>query len=271
MRRIFITIVLISLSHILFAQNVGQQEIKQVKRSRVHLFNVQNTRYHSEFNVGGRLSTNGWSAYLELEKRKNQKISNLFQFEVGETKNPKEDKRARSNGLAVGPWGNLYSTSARPFVYGKRNIFYQVRLGYGQRRTIGTKDNKNGVEVSAIYMAGISVGLVRPYYLQLLDTLGSGTYEAKYTPENASDFLDPNLIIAGTGLKKGWSEIEVTPGLYARLGMRFDWAEFDEFVSAIEVGVTGSFYSKEVQIMVNNDSDKFFYGAYVSLLFGKRW
>ncbi len=271
MRRIFIIIIITCLSPALFAQNVTQKEIKQVKRSQVHLFNMQNTNaYQSEFNVGGRLNTDGWNVYLELEKRHNEKVSNLFQFEVGETKHPKENKTAR--GQLIGyPGGFAHYASARPFVYGKRNVFYQVRLGYGQRRTVGAKGNKNGVEVSAIYMAGVSVGLVKPYYLELADTLGSGSYFAKFTPENEIEFLNPQNIIAGGGFKRGWDEVEVNPGVYARLGMRFDWAEFNEYVSAIEVGVTGSYYSKEVQIMVNNDGDKFFYGAYVSLLFGKRW
>lgn len=271
MKQIFITIFIIGLSQALLAQDVNQQEIRQVDRSETHQLNVENTHnYQSEFNVGGRLNTNGWSVYLELEKRHNDKISNIFQFEVGETKHPKENKVARSTGLTVGPWGNLYRSSARPFVYGKKNVFYQIRLGYGQRRTIGTKGIKNGVEVSAIYMGGIVLGLVKPYYLQLVDST-TGSYYAKYTPETELDFLNPNNIISGGGFKRGWDELEINPGLYARVGMRFDWAEFNEFVSAIEVGVTGSFYTKEVQIMANNEGSKFFYGAYVSLLFGKRW
>lgn len=272
MKRIFITILVISFTHVAFSQdNASQQDIKNVKRSQVKEFDYENTnRYEHEFNVGGRLNTNGWSFYLELEKRRNEKLRNLYQFEVGEIKHPKEDKNSRGT-TYQDPFGYAYYASARPFVYGKQNIFYQLRLGYGQRRTIGGKGNKNGVEVSAIYMGGISVGLVKPYYLELVDSTGSGTYYAKYTPDNESEFLNPNNILAGGGFKRGWDEVQFNPGLYARLGMRFDWAEFNEFVSAIEVGLTGSFYSKEVQIMVNNSGSKFFYGAYVSLLFGKRW
>ena len=65
--------------------------------------------------------------------------------------------------------------------------------------------------------------------------------------------------------------MDFVPGVYGRIGARFDWAEFNQFVSAVEVGLTGSFYSKKIEIMVQNPGDQFFYGAYVSLLFGKRW
>ena len=271
MRRIVIILLICGLSQAAFAQNADQQDIQQVKRSQVRFFGAQEVNnYKNEFNVGGRLNTDGWNAYLELEKRRNAVVRNLFQFEVGETKHPKENKTARGQAIPY-PGGYVHYSTSRPYVYGKRNVFYQVRLGFGQRRTIGGKGNKNGVEVSAIYMGGVTLGLVKPYYLELVDTLSSGTYFAKYTPETEGDFLNENNILAGGGFKRGWDELEINPGLYARLGMRFDWAEFNEFVSAIEVGVTGSFYSKKVQIMVNNKASSFFYGAYVSLLFGKRW
>ncbi len=271
MKRFLITILLINLAHIAFSQDrSNQQDIKRIRPSQVPEFNYENTDpYKHEFDVGGRLNTNGWSVYLELEKQHNEKIRNLYQFEVGEIKHPKEDKRSRTQ-ISQGPWGPYYS-NARPYVYGKRNVFYQIKLGYGQRRTIGGKGTKNGVEVSAIYMGGISIGLIKPYYLELVDSTGSDVFYAKYSPDNEIDFLDPNNILAGGGFKRGWNEVVFDPGLYARLGMRFDWAEFNRFVSAVEVGLSGSFYAKEVQIMVNNPGSKFFYGAYVSLLFGKRW
>jgi hypothetical protein len=65
--------------------------------------------------------------------------------------------------------------------------------------------------------------------------------------------------------------VQVVPGLYVRAGIRFDWAEFNEFVSALEVGVDAECYSKKVAIMVENPANQFFYGANVSLVFGKRW
>jgi hypothetical protein len=136
---------------------------------------------------------------------------------------------------------------------------------------VGGKGNKSGVEVSAIYLGGISLGLVKPYYLELYDSTAQGASYQKYTNENANTFLNPNNIVAGPGFGKGWSEVKIVPGLYARAGMRFDWAEFDQVVSAVEVGVDGAVYTQKINIMVNNPGKRFYYGAYVSLLFGKRW
>jgi hypothetical protein len=271
-KRILLTSAALFLAAAVFAQqntsHLTTRQLKKIKRSQIQR-NEQNGggTYDHEFDVGGRLNTNGWSAYLEYEKRTSEVASTMFQFEVAEIKDPKEDKNSKIQG--VDAYGFAYSGHA--YVYGKQNIFYQARLGIGQRRLIGGKGNKNGVEVSAIYLGGVSLGLVKPYYLELVDsTAGSASYQ-KYTPENANSFLNPNNIIAGPGLGKGWSEVQMVPGLYARIGMRFDWAEFNEFVSALEVGLSADLYSKKVQIMVNNPGKSFFYGAYVSLIFGKRW
>lgn len=248
----------------------GKKEIKNIKRSQILTNDYnRNNLYDHEFNVGGRLNTNGWSAYLEYERRTSEIKSTLLQFEVGETKHPKEDKRSYAVPVNAGPY--TYYSSSRPFVYGKRNVFYQVRLGIGQRRLVGGKGNKNGVEVSAIYMGGVVMGLAKPYYLELTGSSAGTSFFAKYTPETANIFLNPNNIIAGGGFKRGWDEVKVVPGVYGRMGMRFDWAEFNKFVSAIEVGLDAELYAKEVQIMVENPAERFFYGAYVSLLLGKRW
>lgn len=272
MKRIFFTSVALLLTLTVFAQqdasHLSKRQLRKIKKYQI-LRNEQDAsaQYGHEFDVGGRLTTNGWSAYLEYEKRSSETTSTLFQLEFGEIKDPKEDKQAKSLGRDI--YG--YAYSGHPFVYGKQNIFYQARLGVGQRRLVGGKGNKNGVEVSVLYLGGISVGLVKPYYLELFDTTNEGTHYVKYSEANAEDFLNLNNIVAGPGFGKGWSEIQVVPGVYGRLGMRFDWAEFNEFVSAVEVGLDGQFYSKKVQIMVHNPSKQFYYGAYVSLLFGRRW
>lgn len=258
------------LSVTVFAQenssHLTSRELKKIKQTEL-LRNPQNNQYDHEFDVGGRLNTNGWSAYLDYERLTSDVTHTIFQFEFGEIKDPKENKQARQQGVDI--FG--YPYSGHSFVYGKQNIFYQAKLGIGQRRIVGGKGNKNGVEVSAIYLGGISLGLVKPYYLELYDTTSQGTSYQKYTTENANTFLNPNNILAGPAFGKGWSEVKFVPGLYARAGMRFDWAEFDQFVSAVEVGVDGEIYTQKINIMVNNPGKRFYYGAYVSLLFGKRW
>lgn len=61
------------------------------------------------------------------------------------------------------------------------------------------------------------------------------------------------------------------PGVHAKTGLRFDWARFNEVVSALEVGVNAEYYTKDIPLMVFQEDKKFFFNAYLALQFGKRW
>jgi len=62
----------------------------------------------------------------------------------------------------------------------------------------------------------------------------------------------------------------VTPGLYAKTSVRFDYGKYNEIVSAIEVGVTADYYSKKIPILLQIPQKQFFFSGYVAILFGKR-
>ncbi len=210
--------------------------------------------YNREFSGGARLNTDGWTGFLEMGFRKTATTVNFFQFEFSEKKDPKQDRSSTFVPIA----GYYISTS--PYVYGKMNNFYQAKLGIGQKRLIGGKGNKNGVEVNAIYYGGLSAGLMKPYYIELMNDAGDPDSRklVKYSPEIHDDFLNKKLIYGSGGFSKGWGETKFNPGLHAKLGFRFDWAKFNDVISALEVGVNAEYYTKKVQIMVEQDGKSFF-------------
>ncbi|WP_126247270.1 hypothetical protein [Chitinophaga rhizosphaerae] len=245
-------------------------EREQKKLRKISLFREieeGENLYNREFSGGARLNTDGWTGFLEMGYRKSASTVNFFQFEFSEKKDPKQDRSS----TFVPVMGYYISTS--PYVYGKMNNFYQAKLGLGQKRLIGGKGNKNGVEVNAIYYGGISAGLVKPYYLELMNDAGDPDSRKlqKWTPENNDEFLDKTNIYGAGGFSKGWGEVKFNPGLHAKLGFRFDWAKFNDVISALEVGVNAEYYTKKVQIMVDQDGKSFFFNAYVGLQLGKRW
>lgn len=222
------------------------------------VFNKQNV-------FGLRLNTDGWGVVYERGYLKTVKTTNLFALEFNEKKHPKEQKINRildNNGfLQIG----------NPFVYGKRNSFYQLKLSYGQQRMIGGKTNKNGVAVHAIYAGGFSAGLERPYYVRVQDNTPEGTRNIKYTSADSGLFLAPApTILMGTGLRFGWNELKFVPGVHAKAALRFDYGRFNEVVTAIEIGMNIEAYSRKVQIMLLNPEQQVFFNGYIALMFGKR-
>jgi hypothetical protein len=213
---------------------------------------------------GFRLNTDGWSAFYEKGIMKNVKVANLYSLEFGEKKNPREKR------LSYGFQTGGFIQFSTPYIYGKQNIFYQLKPSFGQQRLIGGKTNRNGVAVHLIYKGGISLGLERPYYVRVSNDGNGIVNDIKYSTADSVAFLNPGNIIQGTGLKYGWGEMKVVPGVHAKTAIRFDYGRFNELVSAIEVGLNVEAYSRKVDIMILNPNKQVFFNSYIAILFGKR-
>lgn len=207
-------------------------------------------RKHTIF--GLKLINDGYGAFLEIGRAKTVKSATLFQLEISERKSPKEEKQSA--------YGSV------PYIYGKQNFFYPVKLGVQQQILLGNKSNKNGVSVTGNFGGGVTLGLLRPYYIQ---TNNSSDY-IKYESKDSIKFLEYSPTTVGPGLSKGWNDLTVTPGAYLKTALRFDYGSYNEIVSAIEVGISGEIYSKKVPIMVYSPAKQFFFSGYVSILFGRR-
>lgn len=189
--------------------------------------------------------------------------STIFQLEISEKQHPKEEKQTTSEYSNTG-----FAFFGKPFIYGKQNIFYQAKLGAGQQRLIGGKGNKNGVAVYAVVIGGFSAGLARPYYMEF--NIPGEAVKRKFSEADRDLFLNPERIIGGTGLQLGWNEMKFIPGVYGKAGLRFDWARFNQVVSAIEFGFGFDYYTQKVVQMVDNPGRNFFPTGYIGLVFGNR-
>lgn len=208
--------------------------------------------------AGAQLRTNGYGGFVELGRMKTARKTSIYRLDITEIKNQKEEKSPNGNVL----FGN-------PYIYGKLNNFYQATLGFGQQYILGQKGNKNGVAVTAVYSGGLALGLLRPYYLEVRDPNGGENLTIKYSKKDSALFLGPT-IVGGAGLSKGWSELSVKPGGFAKAALRFDYGRFNEVVSGIEVGVSAEFYGAKIPIMFGQKEKQFFFQGYVALLFGRR-
>lgn len=258
MRKIFFLIFILSISLGSFAQQSKKQRQAE-KRARINNMIKEEEEgviaYKKSFLFGAKLTTDGYGVFFELGRAASVKKSTLYQLEISERKSIKEDKQS-----------NAFINSV-PFIYGKENFVYPVKLGVQQQMLLGNKSNKNGVSVTANYGGGISMSLLRPYYLQVQK--GNDYAYVKYNSPDSSLFLN-GTILGGPSFSKGWSDMTVTPGLYAKTAVRFDYGSYNEVISAIEVGITAEYYSKKIPILLQIPQRAFFFGGYVSILFGKR-
>ena len=155
-------------------------------------------------------------------------------------------------------------------IVGKLNNFYQLKGGYGHQYRIGGKSNKNGVAVTGIYQGGLSLGLLKPYYLEVQDVNNNENRTIKYSIEDSALFVDNSVILGGAGFGKGWSEMKMQPGAYGKIALRFDYGRFNEMVSALEIGLSVDAYTKKIPLMLYNEEKQFFVQGHIAILFGRR-
>lgn len=234
---------------------------KEEKRRRIDALIKQEEEgviaYHKHSVMGFKLNTDGYGAFFEMGRSKSVKKAWLYQIELSERKHNKEEKINNFNGFAA------------PYIYGKINYFYPVKLGVQQQILLGNKSNKNGLSITGNIGGGISVGLLRPYVLEV-DKNGERT-KVRYDSPDSLLFVNANSLAAtGPNIGDGWKYLKVNPGIYVKPAVRFDYGRMNELVSAIEVGVTAEFYSKKVQQMLYNKDRQFFFSAYFALVFGRR-
>jgi hypothetical protein len=221
--------------------------------------------YQKQNLFGVKLYSDGWSLFYEKGYMKTVNKTNLFSIEFGERKDRKELKVSKF--ISGTPFlGNA-------IIYGKQNDFYFLKLGVSQSYLLGGKGNRNGVAVSAIYGGGFSLGLLKPYYLDVVDPLTSQPLTIRYKNDNSRTdtlFLEPQVITGGASVFEGVNETKFKPGLFLKGALRFDYGRYNELISAIETGFNFEYYFSDMPIMINNEAHKSFLNVFIGIEFGKR-
>lgn len=231
----------------------------------------------TELSAGIRLNTDGYSIFVERGKVKSEETRfsdkfydiNFFSAELTEHHHPKEAKNTNSK-LA-----NATGEKGKPYVYGKINNFYALKLGYGKRKMIAGKPDPGTISIHWVYAGGLSIGFLKPYYIDayvLQDNPSVYVKKSiKYGDDTKEDFIRYESIIGRTGWSKGLGEVKIVPGLHAKTGFNFDFAATPKTKLALEVGIAAEIYTSKIEIMAEQKSSPFLFNAYVSLQFGKRW
>ncbi|RYZ52160.1 MAG: hypothetical protein EOP49_10195 [Sphingobacteriales bacterium] len=225
-----------------------------------------------EFAGGIRLNTDGWSLFAERgvsryeDTKTSEKFYNvrLFSAEITEHKHPKEAREASDNR------GSGDQEKARPYILGKINNFYALKLGYGNRRMIAGKPEPGTVSIHWVYTGGLSLGMLKPYYVDAYT--GPLSKEAiKYEESTKEIFVSERHIVGSAGWSKGLNELQFVPGIHAKTGLHFDFASNGKSKLALETGVSAEMYTKKIELMVRQKAYPYLISGYVSFLFGKRW
>jgi hypothetical protein len=252
--RLLTTLCLILCAALLHAQDAKGFKIKAT--------DLQDYQYKKEWTGGLRVQSNGVTIYTEYGWIKDIFKTRLLQLEYTYVIDYRL-KRQRSQ-----------AENGRGYFFGLQNRFHSIHLSYGVKRTIADKANRNGVRLSFIAFGGFSLGLLKPYYVNILksrDGVVEVTEPVRYNGSNDSVFLNKDKIWEAAPTRYGLNQIEPVPGVHGKFGLNFDFGRKDEFVKALEAGIMLDLYYKRLNIMANDHNRFYQIAFYLSFHLGKRW
>ncbi len=227
-----------------------------------------NMLYENFWSAGLNITNSGYNFNYTRGIIPNAKTYKFYEIEFASIHHPKEYKQTRENLFQPTNVPN-----PKPFVYGKQYSFFNLNVSYGIYKELGRRAERSGVSVGMKAAGGISLGILKPYYLVLIYPIDNSSgyleYE-KYSDANKNYFLDINSIYGGGNFTQGITEIKFIPGVHSKLGFQFDYAVYDEYIKAIEAGVFLNVYYKNTQIMLIEKRQQFYPGIYVGFEFGKK-
>jgi hypothetical protein len=224
--------------------------------------------YNREFAVGLRLHTNGFAMGINFGKLKTYYFTKYLHFELGELQHPKEVRQSMET------QSPLNGRVSRAFKFGKQSNLYVLRGSTGAKKYFSEKAKHKGIALGISYEVGATLGLLKPYYLELRDPDGGTAVSTKYTEETADRFLNYWNIHGASSWTKGLGEISFLPGANAKFAVHFDWGAFDEYVKSIEAGIMADAFLRKAPIMAEHEdveNQQVFFNLFLHLQFGKRW
>jgi len=242
--------------------------LAQTIQPRNRTFSKQGIVYNKELAFDFRLNTfRGFSFAVNVGKIISYDKTRFYHFEFGNLRHPKEFKQNDQFSRRFG--------GQRSFFFGKQNSMFALRGGWGTKKYFSEKASTRGVAVGISYEIGPSIGILKPYYLEVISSIDAPPVEEKYTGDNQDVFLDVNRVQGAAPFSRGITELSFLPGAQAKFSFHFDWGAFDEYVKAMDIGIMGDFYLKKADILVDDGLEgvqnrQFFINLFVSLQLGKR-
>lgn len=210
-----------------------------------------------ESTVGAFLNSNGWGINYRYGFWRDYKNQFIIDGDFSYVKHPKEVKTTVA-----------YDYNTHRYVYGKENLFWELKGTVGWQKELYRKHDKTGISVRLFYSGGLAIGFMKPIYYEVytFSSIGEATNK-EYMKFDASIHQTQ---IGGRGpFFMGFDELKVLPGLYGKTGFSFEYSQKDAIVHAIEVGMSLTAYPKEIPIMATEKNSFIFFNLNVGYRFGK--
>ena len=183
--------------------------------------------------------------------------------ELVNVKHPKE-LRSSSNNVGSG------------YLDGKENYLFVLRPQYGREVKLFGRNSDEGIAVSAILAAGPSLGIIKPYYLEV--SYGNQTRTVPASQVNGFATATGETVTGAGGFFQGIGQSKLTVGLNVKAALSFELSAFRNNTTGIEIGFLTEIFPSKIIIIPNPDpagkredgNRSFFTSGYITLFFGSK-
>jgi len=228
---------------------IAQGEIDDQKR----------VMFRDESSYGGFLNSNGFGFNYRYGFWRNARNQFILDGDLNYVKHPKEVKSTVA-----------YDYQTHRYVFGKQNLFWELKGMAGWQKELYRKHDKTGLSVRLFYSGGLSIGFQKPIYYEVYTFSSIGEAISmdlmKFDPGIHIDKYQ----IGGRGpFFMGFNELKVVPGLVGKVGLSFEYSQKDAIIHALEAGLSLTVYPREVPIMATEKNNFLFFNLMVGYRFGK--
>jgi hypothetical protein len=182
---------------------------------------------------------------------------NMLDIELARIRHPKEQR--------------IYGNSENPkkYTYGRLNMLFLLRTGYGQTIFITERPYKNAVQLNFNYNVGLSTALLKPIYLDIYhpytDGMGGYVKSERYDPETHTN---QNQIWGNSPFFKGISNTTAKMGAYGRASLSVEWGEFPENFYCLETGITVDAFPQGLALMAYKPKNYYLLNFFIAFQLG---
>jgi hypothetical protein len=161
------------------------------------------------------------------------------------------------------------TNEGRRYVFGKTHNFYVVSPTIGAMRALVPARTGTAMSISVGWFAGVDVGFLRPYYLQIVKPVNNNSVIVvePFTP--GAHTYDGNIVGRGRPTGIGW-DATLQYGIVAGANTILDFSRSQYGVSALDFGIRIDAFAKPVQLMQSENSPVLA-SVTIGLLFGTKW
>ena len=154
--------------------------------------------------------------------------------------------------------------NAKNYIYGKSNYLFSIRPQFVYSANLFSKEKENGVELNYQFLAGPSIGLVKPYYLQYYDENYDLIYTEPFSTSNTDQLVD------SPGILYNLKSADKILGLNATFILDFELSDSSPIFWGVKIGTTFEYYPSGVFIMPTSSPNKFFPFLFINIYGGIR-